>query len=154
MKGANQVLSLTVAILGGALGSGCSSGAHATATRSTGGSTTPVYLAQSAAACTQMDSTMTCCIKKYPTNAAEACGAAAWEIAEVLAVLKGVDVPEREEDDGEEREDWREYCRDEYVRCIDLKWEGNCSDCLRRCEGQRGRWPKNMCFAPKTKRRR
>lgn len=115
----------------------------------------PVYLAQSAAVCTQMDSTMTCCIKMNPANAAEACGAAAWEIAEVLATLKGVDVPEREEDDdGEEREDWREFCRDRYVSCIDMKWQGNCSDCLRRCEGQRGKWPKKMCFAPTTRRRR
>jgi hypothetical protein len=89
----------------------------------------PVYLAQSAAVCTQADTTMTC--------------------------LKGVDVPEREEDDdGEEREDWREYCRDTYVSCIDMKWQGNCSDCLRRCEGQRGKWPKKMCFPPTTRRRR
>jgi hypothetical protein len=95
-----------------------------------------------------MDTTMTCCIKKNLTNAAEACGAAAWEIAEVLATLKGVDVPERgeEDDDGEEKEDWREYCRETYVSCIDMKWQGSCSDCFRRCEGQRGKWPKKMCF--------
>lgn len=109
MESVNQPLALAVAVLCGAFVSGCSSGAHSTASlttyaesRALYASSGPVYLAQSAAVCTQMDSTMTCCIKMNPANAAEACGAAAWEIAEVLAMLKGVDVPEREEDDGEE----------------------------------------------------
>ncbi|XXF76830.1 hypothetical protein P2318_27790 [Myxococcaceae bacterium GXIMD 01537] len=158
MESANQALALAVAILCGAFVSGCSSGAHTTASgttyvasRTLYAGTGPVYLAQSATACTQFDSTMTCCIKKNPANAAQACGAAAWEIAEVLATLKGVDVPEREEDDdGKEMPGWRQYCRDTYNQCIDDDWHGTwtCHDCFRYCEGQRGGWPQDKCYDP------
>jgi hypothetical protein len=111
---------------------------------------------------------MECCIKKFPTTAEQSCGASAADIAKVLtaaevlqeasktATLKGVDVPERgeERDDGEERSDWREYCVDQYTRCVDLSWTGNCSNCLDRCKGQRGKWPQDLCSAPKSTRRR
>lgn len=96
---------------------------------------------------------MTCCIKNNPANAAEACGAAAWEIAEVVATLKGVDVPEREEDDeGEGTPEWKKACMELYAECQQEKWTGNCGDCLRRCEGQRGKWPEAMCSRREPRR--
>jgi hypothetical protein len=162
MKITTQARSLTVAVLCGAFVSGCSSGAHTPASGTTYAAsrmlyagTGPVYLAQSAAVCTQFDSTMTCCIKKNPANAAQACGAAAWEIAETLATLKGVDVPEREDgDEGEGLPEWKRDCMDKYTDCQQEKWTGNCGDCLRRCEGQRGQWPKDMCDYRKKRQRR
>jgi hypothetical protein len=106
---------------------------------------------------------MSCCIQRYPLTPVQSCGADPLEAARVLksleelnqaATLKGVDVPEREEegDDGEERPDWREYCIEQYSRCIDLSWTGDCSSCLDRCKGQRGRWPEEMCSAPRRRK--
>lgn len=91
---------------------------------------------------------MSCCIKNNPTRAAEACGAAAWEIAETLATLKGVDVPEREDGDegeGEGTPEWKKKCMGLYEDCQQYGWRGNCGDCFRYCEGQRGQWPFKKC---------
>lgn len=110
---------------------------------------------------------MSCCIQRYPLTPVQSCGADPVDAARILkgleeaneaaqtATLKGVDVPERgeERDDGEERPDWREYCIEQYTRCIDLSWTGNCSNCLDRCKGQRGRWPEDLCSAPRPRRR-
>jgi hypothetical protein len=98
---------------------------------------------------------MSCCIQNHPLTPVQSCGADPVEAAQILktleeldkaaqtATLKGVDVPERgeERDDGEEREDWKEWCIEQYNRCVELKWTGNCSDCLQRCQGQRLRYP-------------
>lgn len=149
---------LAVLVLGAAV-SACSSGAHSTASR-------PTYLAQ--AVFVDCKNSMECCIKKFPATAMESCGATSAEVAEVLgggklvngavetATLKGVDEPEREDDEGgrEERPEWRQHCIDEYTRCVDLSWTGNCSACLERCKGQRGEWPTEMCGPPKSQRRR
>jgi len=144
-------------LLGGLL-LGCSSGAHSAAGR-------PVYLAQ--AVFVDCKNSMECCIKKFPATAMESCGATAAEAAEVLnggkvvnvapatATLKGVDEPEREEgDNGKERPDWRQYCIEQYTDCQTYKWTGNCSDCLHRCTGQRGKWPSDMCRASQPGRRK
>ncbi|MDY7226074.1 hypothetical protein [Hyalangium rubrum] len=158
----NRAFVLCLVVLFGELAGGCSTGAHSAASRTS----EPIYLAQSAVV--DCRNSMECCIKKFPTSAAESCGATAAEIAEILngakvlheasetATLKGVDVPERgeERDDGEERPDWREHCIEQYTRCIDLKWTGNCSSCLARCMGQRGLWPEDMCGVPKPRRSR
>jgi hypothetical protein len=145
-------------LLGGLL-LGCSSGAHSAAGR-------PAYLAQ--AVFVDCKNSMECCIKKFPATAMESCGATATEAAEVLnggkmvnvapatVTLKGVDEPEREEDgDGrEEMPEWRQHCIDQYTRCVDLSWTGNCHACHERCRGQRGEWPKEMCGPPKGRSRR
>lgn len=159
MKNKNHALGLWLSVLLVGLMGGCSSGAHSTASQ-------PTYLAQ--AAFVDCRTSMECCIKKHPLTAAESCGATSAEIAEALngakvlheatetATLKGVDVPEGEgeDDDGEERPDWNDWCIEQYSRCVDLHWTGNCSDCLQRCQGQRGKWPTNMCDKPKARRRR
>jgi len=68
---------------------------------------------------------------------------------------EGVDEPEREEgDNGKERPDWRQYCIEQYTDCQTYKWTGNCSDCLHRCTGQRGKWPSDMCRASQPGRRK
>lgn len=151
-----------MAVLLGDLAAGCASGAHS-APHHAPESSPPAYLAQ-APTCWN---TMSCCIQRNPLTPVQSCGADPVEAARVLkgleeaneaartATLKGVDVPERgeERDDGEERPDWREYCIEQYTRCIDLSWTGNCSNCLDRCKGQRGRWPEDLCSAPRPRRR-
>ncbi len=103
-----------------------------------------------------------CCIKKFPTTAAQSCGATADEITKVLtgaeilneaaesATLKGADVPEREdggegEGEGEGTPEWKKKCMALYTECQQERWRGNCGDCFRYCEGQRGKWPFKKC---------
>lgn len=174
MQSLDRVLALRMLVILTGLIGGCSSGAHSTASRQSGPDHSTaskladekdqIYLAQ-AAACWN---SMSCCIQNHPLTPVESCGADPVEVAKILktleelakaaqtATLKGVDDPERGEErgDGEERPDWREYCINQYSRCIELKWTGNCSSCLERCKGQRGVWPDNMCSAPMPRRKR
>lgn len=175
MKSTSRALvGLLPVILTGLMG-GCSSGAHTTASpppdlsHSAAASRLPVsdpptYLAQ-VPTCWN---TVSCCVQKYPLTPLQNCGVDSVQAAKILktidelneatqtATLKGVDVPERgeERDDGEERPDWRDFCIEQYNRCIDLSWTGDCSDCVQRCKGQRGKWPSKMCGPPEPRRRR
>ncbi|MCP3143729.1 hypothetical protein [Pyxidicoccus xibeiensis] len=94
---------------------------------------------------------MVCCIKKFPTTAAESCAATAVEVAEVLAGLQVLGetasavtdgAPEEDEEDPDEG--YRQHCIDMYVLCVHRKWTGDCHDCLRYCQGQK-QWPFNIC---------
>lgn len=175
MKPTRRTLACGLLIVLTSLMGSCSSGVHSTANR-------PHELSASAAASRPSEPNLTsyhaqvptcwnsvsCCVQNNPLTPLQSCGVDPVQAAEILivleqldeaaqtATLKGVDVPEREEerDDGEERENWREYCIEQYTRCIDLKWTGNCSSCLERCKGQRGIWPEDMCTAPTPKRKR
>jgi hypothetical protein len=121
----------------------------------------PTYLTQSpAAACRLGDSTMVCCIKKFPLTPVESCGATVAEAAEVLNGIKALneatqpvvdEAPEAEigKDavaEGTDLDDgWRQHCRDTYVACKDQKgWVGDCYACFRYCEGQQ-QWPFHLC---------
>lgn len=142
---------LTVAVLWGLFASGCAPGAHVTANRPSIETKTDLYLAQ-AATCTQLDSTMTCCIKNHPTNPVEACGAAAWEIAEVLNGAKALDEAAKAaaSKQADKEPEWKKQCMRRYERCIEEDWLGTwrCIDCFRYCEGQQGQWPSDKCYPP------
>lgn len=170
MEAQNRALVLWLPVILTGLMGGCSTGASSTVSRlpepsSPAAPSDQVHLAQAAGNCW---STVSCCVQNHPVTPVESCGADPLEAERILealgnldaarklATLKGVDVPERgeERDDGEERPDWREYCIEQYTRCQDLKWTGNCASCLERCKGQRGIWPEEMCSAPTTRRKR
>ncbi|MBZ4419109.1 hypothetical protein [Myxococcus sp. RHSTA-1-4] len=147
---------LGLAVLWGLLASGCSTGAPARAER-------PTYLAQSLAVdCKPGQSSMVCCIKKFPTTAAESCGASATEVAEVLNGARVLNEAAQAAEDAEESTDdfannanlpeWKQKCIQNYVACQNEGWTGNCYACIRRCEGQRD-WPLDMCHERKRRRR-
>ncbi|HEX5746363.1 MAG TPA: Wall-associated protein precursor [Archangium sp.] len=73
-----RVLVLCMLAVLASVTAGCSVGAHSTAS-SPSAASSPVYLAQ-----VTCWNTMSCCIQRWPLNAAEQCGASAAEIAEVL----------------------------------------------------------------------
>jgi hypothetical protein len=159
MSGTNPTQLLAAALLCGWVAVGCSSGAHATASRPEEAAKTPVYLAQ-AVLCTQKDTTMSCCIKNNPTNAAEACGATAWEVAEVIngarvvneAAQAAGEAAKAKEAGKDKIPEWKQKCLDKYNRCTDEDWLGTwrCIDCFRYCEGQQGNWPGDKCIDPET----
>jgi len=105
---------------------------------------------------------MECCIKKFPTTAAQSCGATAGEIASVLngaRILNEAMQPDQEpavttEDDfanNRELPEWKQTCIRNYVACQnEPDWKGPCFECLRRCEGQQD-WPFEMCWPPGKK---
>ena len=138
---------LGLAVLGALLASGCSTSAPVRAER-------PTYLAQSLAVdCKPGESSIVCCIKKFPTTATESCGATASEVADVLngaRVLNQVAKAEDAEEDADDfannahLEEWKQECIRRYVDCKNHGWTGNCHDCIRYCEGQR-EWPFSKC---------
>jgi hypothetical protein len=156
MKDLCRTLSLGLTALMGVLDASCASAGHPAAV-------SPTYLAQSAVTdCRPGDSSMVCCIKKFPLAAMESCGATA---AEVAGVLNGIKIlseaahsesgqpvetaKESAKDDTDEG--WREHCRETYVLCRDQKkprWVGDCYACFRYCEGQR-QWPFDGCHPTK-----
>jgi hypothetical protein len=139
MKSANQTRCLAVALLCGALESGC-----ATAT---------------SASCRPGDSTMTCCIKKYPLSPAESCAASPEEIFRTLAAMDAAFqaegyIAEEDTDDfanNAHLPEWKQRCIKSFVDCQDKNWMGSCYDCLRYCEGQQ-EWPVRVC-RPRGKKR-
>ncbi|WP_225412832.1 hypothetical protein [Stigmatella hybrida] len=158
MKNTLHALGIGLAALLGGPASGCASGANYSANGS-------IYLAQSLNIdCRPGDSSMVCCIKKFPRTAMESCGAAA---AEVAAVLNGVKVlneaSQAEGEEPEEKDDfannanlpeWKQRCIKNYYACKqEPDWAGPCYDCLRRCEGQQ-EWPFAMCGPNKRKSKR
>ncbi|MCP3137160.1 hypothetical protein [Pyxidicoccus xibeiensis] len=136
-------------LLAGMLGAGCASG--------------PPYASKSLAVdCRPGDSSVVCCIKKYPATAAQSCAATATEVAEVLnglRVLNEVADAADEELDEESIDDfinnadlpeWKQECIRLYVNCKNEGWTGSCYDCIRYCEGQHD-WPFRTC-SPRKKR--
>jgi hypothetical protein len=162
MKNLCRALSLGLTALMGVLGAGCASaGRPATVPPADLPVDPPTYLAQGAVSdCRPWDSSMVCCIKKFPLTALSSCGATAAEIAEVLngvKVLNEATQPAEDEateadgakDAATEEDDpdygWKQHCRDTYVACKDQKgWVGDCYACFRYCEGQR-QWPFHLC---------
>jgi hypothetical protein len=130
----------------------------------------PSYLAQSAGAdCRPGDSSIVCCIKKFPLTPVESCGATAAEVAEILNGVKVLneavqptgeesaapaDEARVEEDDFANNADlpeWKQECIKFYVDCQNKEWTGSCYECIRRCEGQH-EWPFSLCAPPGKKR--
>jgi hypothetical protein len=134
-------------ILGMLLASGCATSAPARAER-------PTNLAQSLAVdCRPGDSSVVCCIKKFPTTARESCGATASEVAAVLNGARVLHQAAKAEEEKENTDDfannahlpeWKQECIRSYVDCKNEGWTGSCYDCLRTCEGQR-EWPRSKC---------
>ncbi len=128
----------------------------------------PANLAHSAVAnCLPRDSSMVCCIKKFPLTPLESCGATAVEVAEVLNGVKvlneatqapeggatsgdGVKEGEDEFANNAHLPEWKQRCIRAYNDCINDGWTGNCHDCLRYCEGQH-EWPTRTCAPPRKR---
>jgi hypothetical protein len=119
--------------------------------------------------CRPGDSSMVCCIKKFPLTAVESCGATAADVAEVLngarVLNEAAQTTEDEsankaEDEVEEDEEahnahlpeWKQQCIKGYKDCKEFGWTGSCHDCLRYCEGQHA-WPTATCGPPKRRNR-
>ncbi len=159
MKRANRALVLGFSVIFWGLAVGCSSGAHATAGRPPEPSSPP-YLAQSVFV--DCKNSIECCIKKFPTTAAQSCGATEEEIAKVLLGAEILNEASRPGDESaaeadvaevEEAEDWssikdlpewKQRCIKYYNTCKSQGWSGSCHDCMRRCEAQH-EWPLRMC---------
>ncbi|ATB49870.1 lipoprotein [Corallococcus macrosporus DSM 14697] len=91
---------------------------------------------------------VSCCIQRNP-GVPEACGLTAGEaaahIASTDAAMRRANEKEAEDDDADDG--WKEHCINTYVSCRDQKkprWEGDCYACFRRCEGQK-QWPFKEC---------
>jgi hypothetical protein len=124
MENQNHPLRLWVAILVGALVSGCAA----------------------AIACRPGDSTVDCCVKNHPLSALESCTA---NPSDVLRVLREISLRIEDEDfeNNKDLPEWKQECIKNYVHCMDERWGGPCYDCIRRCEGQH-KWPLDMCPPP------
>ena len=140
------LLPLGIVVLGALFASGCTTRAPVRAERT-------MYLAQSMTVdCKPGESSVVCCIKKYPATASESCGATASEVADVLNSARTFNQAAK---DGEEEDtddfannallpEWKQECIRRYVDCKNEDWTGNCHDCIRSCEGQR-EWPFSKC---------
>ncbi|HZI08745.1 MAG TPA: hypothetical protein VE153_00070 [Myxococcus sp.] len=141
------LLPLGLVMLGALFASGCSTRAPVRAER-------PMYLAQALAVdCKPGESSVVCCIKKFPTTATESCGATASEVADVLNSARALNQAAKAEEAAEDADDfannadlpdWKQACIRRYVDCQNEGWTGNCYDCIRFCEGQR-EWPFSKC---------
>lgn len=150
---------LPVVLLTGLMG-GCSSGAHATASRPPE-SSPPVYLAQ--ATCWD---TVSCCVQRNPLTAVQSCGADPARVTNILKTFESLyasehpgekaaaetDIAEVEQEEDwssiAELPEWKQRCIKFYYTCKDKGWTGKCDDCLRYCEGQQD-WPLRTCRPPK-----
>jgi hypothetical protein len=99
-----------------------------------------------AIACRPGESTVDCCIKKYPLTALESCTASR---SDVLRVLRDISlkIDDEEFENNEDLPTWKQECIKNFVHCVDDSWGGPCYDCIRRCEGQH-KWPAEMCPPP------
>jgi hypothetical protein len=112
-----------------------------------------------AALCHPGETSVACCIRKFPLSPIESCAATEVEALEVLNGLRmayeaakkaggtaddfanNADLPE-----------WKQECISNYVACkSEPDWTGPCYACLRRCEGQQ-RWPFAMCSPRPSKK--
>jgi hypothetical protein len=141
-----------IALLCAPMSSGCASRTSATASQST-------LLAQSLAVdCRPGDSSVACCIKKYPATASASCGATADEVAGVLNGMRVLNEAATSTEDAgtddfannAELPEWKQRCIRNYVSCKDEGWMGPCIDCLRYCEGQQ-EWPLDKCYERKSR---
>jgi hypothetical protein len=137
---------LGIALLGGLLAASCFPGPHVRTGHDT-------YLAQSMAVdCKPGESSVVCCIKKFPTTARESCGAGAADVAEVLNGARVLNEATKAADDEAPDDyannaglpEWKQRCIRNYVSCQDEGWTGQCFACLRYCEGQQ-EWPLQKC---------
>ncbi|HEX8703300.1 MAG TPA: hypothetical protein VF815_30970 [Myxococcaceae bacterium] len=168
MKSLKFILPLWLPVILTGLMGGCSSGAHSTAVH-------PLDLSPSATLSRPLDpstsalaqaptcwNTVSCCVQRNPLTPLQSCGVDPVTAARILqtledleegtqsATLKGVDMPEREEGgegegEGEGTPEWKKKCMALYEECQEKRWRGNCGDCFRYCEGQRGTWPFKKC---------
>jgi hypothetical protein len=111
-----------------------------------------LFAAGSAAAlCQPGETSVACCIRKFPLSPVESCAATEAEALKVLSVLKtayeAVKAAEDEEDgfaNNLDLPEWKQRCIRSYVDCKNEGWMGSCYQCLRYCEGQQ-EWPFNQC---------
>ena len=99
-----------------------------------------------AIACRPGESTVDCCIKKYPLTALESCTASRSDVSRVLRDV-ALKIDDEDFENNEDLPEWKQECIKNFVYCVDDHWGGPCYDCLRRCEGQH-KWPGEMCPAP------
>ena len=124
MTNRNNAPHLWVAVLIGGLASGCAA----------------------AIACRPGDSTVDCCIKKYPLSPLENCTASRSDVLRVMREMT-LRIEDEEFENNKDLPEWKQVCIKNFVRCQDEGWRGPCYDCIRRCEGQH-EWPEAMCPDP------
>jgi hypothetical protein len=144
-------------ILTGLMG-GCSMGGRGTATRALAplavtdpnllaktGPNPPTAVAQTRGSCWN---SVSCCVQNHPLTPVQSCGADPLKAAEILEALGQIAAAARVLEAAGRLPKWKKECIDNYFKCQDEGWTGNCYDCLRRCEGQR-EWPEQMCPDPR-----
>jgi hypothetical protein len=124
MKRQNFSLRLWMAVLVGGFVSGCAA----------------------AMVCRPGDSTVDCCVKKYPLSALDSCTATPSDMLRVLRQIS-LRLDDEEFDNNKDLPEWKQICIQKYVRCMDEGWGTPCYDCIRSCEGQH-EWPEDRCPDP------
>jgi hypothetical protein len=99
-----------------------------------------------AIACRPGDSTVDCCIKKYPLSPLENCTASRSDVLRVLRDMS-LRIDDEEFENNKDLPEWKQICIKNFVRCQDEGWKGPCYDCIRYCEGQH-EWPEAKCPDP------
>jgi hypothetical protein len=104
-----------------------------------------------AALCQPGETSVVCCIRKFPLSPVESCAATE---AAALKVLNGLKMAyEATQAAGDKDDDfannldlpeWKQRCIRNYVDCKNEGWMGSCYQCLRYCQGQQ-EWPFNQC---------
>ncbi|RKH78025.1 hypothetical protein D7X99_29640 [Corallococcus sp. AB032C] len=99
--------------------------------------------------------TETDCIQRHP-GLPEACGLTAAEASVIMAAGVGATGTHASSEADDYVDDprlptWKNRCLRNWNACVDGRFAGPCTDCLRRCEGQHD-WPLDMCRPSKPKR--
>jgi hypothetical protein len=102
-----------------------------------------------AIACRPGDSTVDCCIKKYPLSPMENCTASRSDVLRVMREMT-LRIEDEEFENNKDLPEWKQECIKNFVRCEDEGWNAPCYACIRRCEGQHA-WPRDMCPDPREK---
>jgi hypothetical protein len=160
MRLPSRALVLWLPVMLTVLMGGCSTGSHTTAVRAlaplsvtdpnlrpTTAPNPPSAVTQAAGACWN---SMSCCIQNHPLTPVQSCGADPLEAAEILEALGQFAAAARVLEAAGRLPKWKKECINTYYECTNKGWVGtwNCVDCLRYCEGQQGKWPKDRCFPP------
>jgi hypothetical protein len=160
MKSPNRALVLWLPVMLAALMGGCSTGARVTAVRAlaplpgadpnmlaTTNPNPPTAVSQATGSCWN---TISCCVQNHPLTPVQSCGADPLEAAKILEALGQLEAAARVLEAAGRLPKWKKECINTYYECLNKGWVGtwNCVDCLRFCEGQQGKWPKDRCFPP------
>jgi hypothetical protein len=160
MKWPNRAVALWLPVVLTVLMGGCSMGAQVTTVRAlaplsvadpnsypTSAPNPPTAVAQAAGSCWN---SVSCCVQNHPLTPVQSCGADPLKAAEILEAFGQFAAAAQVLEAAGRLPKWKKECINTYNECMNKGWVGtwNCVDCLRYCEGQQGKWPKDRCFPP------